>query len=121
MTSSTKQNIIIIRITIEIVVRLTETLATGLNFIFGTGSTDVCEHSLVMSADDCGLKTLEVVSLVQHLVSLGIQVSDLADVLFALRLGHGTVSLGDLGVVLNDLHRLEITLELEQVLHNSSR
>ena len=71
-----------------------------------------------MSALDGCLETLEIVGLVQHLVSLRIQVSNLADVLFALRLGHSTVGPGDLGVVLNDLHRLEVTLELEQVRHD---
>ena len=67
------------------------------------------------------MKALEVVGLVQHLVAFRIQIADLADVLFALRLGHSTVGPRDLSIVLDDLHRLEITLELEKVAHDPLR
>jgi len=65
-----------------------------------------------MGARNGGLKSLEVICLVKHLVALWVEISNLADVFFALRLGHGTVCLRNLRIVLNDLHGLEIALEL---------
>lgn len=67
------------------------------------------------------MQALEVIGLVQQLVALWVKISDLADILFALRLGHGTISLGDLGIVFDNLHRLEVALELEQVAHEPLR
>ena len=101
--------------------KLTESLSAGLDFVLGSVLFDILEHFVVVGALDGSLNLLQVVGVVQHLVPLGVEVADLADVLLALAVGHGAVTLTHLGVVLHDLDRLQVRLELEQVGHDARR
>ena len=66
------------------IVPLTKGLAARLDLVLSAGLLDIGEHLVVLGALDGGLQLLEVVCLVQHLVSFGVEIADLADVLFAL-------------------------------------
>ena len=99
--------------------RLTKGLSTGLDLVLSAVLLDIGEHLMVGGALDSSLDLLQVVCLVQHVVPLWIKVADLADVLSALRIGHGAVTLAHLSIILHDLDRLQIRLEVEKVGHDA--
>ena len=76
---------------------------------------------MIISALNGRLDLLEVIGIVEHIVALRVEVADLADVLLTLAVGHGSVTLAHLGVVLHDLDGLQVRLELEQVAHDAGR
>ena len=98
---------------------LTKGLATGFDFVLSSSDLDIGKHLCVFGAFDGGLQRLEVVCVVEHLVALRVEVANLADVLFALRIGHGAIGVSHAAIVLNDLHRHAVALELEQVAHDA--
>ena len=75
---------------------------------------------MVVGALNGGLDLLEVVGLVKHLISLWVEVANLADVLLALTVCHSTIRLAHLGVILHNLDSLQIRLELEEIAHDTS-
>ena len=61
----------------------------------------------------------EVGCLVEHLISFWVKIANLADILLALRVGHGSICDRHLTVVFNDLDGLQIALELEKIGHDT--
>ena len=74
------------------IVPLTKGLAARLDFVLSSGLLNIGKHLMVLSALDGGLQLLEVVSLIQHFVSFGVEVAYLADILFTLRVGHSAIA-----------------------------
>ena len=98
---------------------LTQSFSTGLNLVLSSILLHVREHLVIVGALNGSLDLLQVVSLVKHLVPLRVKVADLADVLFTLAVGHSSITLAHLSVVLDDLNGLQVRLELEQVAHDA--
>jgi hypothetical protein len=98
---------------------LVQSFSTGLNLVLSSVLLHVREHLVIVGALNGSLDLLQVVSLVKHLVPLRVKVADLADVLFTLAVGHSSITLAHLSVVLDDLNGLQVRLELEQVAHDA--
>ena len=97
----------------------TESLSVRLDFVLGACLLDVAQHFMVVGAFERSLHHLEVSAQVEHLVAFRVEVTNLADVLSALRVDQSAVRLRDSAVILDNLDCLHVALKLEQVFHHA--